>query len=117
MTQVLEWIAAHVAESEAARQSGGSAKVAFRRLTREEYGNTIRDLLGVNYDATAPTPLPEEPDWQGFQRIGSVLGVSPAHIEKYLSAAEAILDEALALGPKPPQEVIRWNSCSCGLAG
>ena len=82
-------------------------KVSFRRLSREEYRNTIRDLLGVTYDATDPSGLPEDPDWQGFERIGTVLTLSAAHVEKYLAAAETILNEALALGPQPKVETTR----------
>ncbi len=79
----------------------GAEKVSFRKLSREEYANTIRDLLGVTFDVNDPTGLPEDPDWQGFQRIGSVLTLSPAHVEKYLAAADMVLNEALALGPQP----------------
>ncbi len=110
VARVSEWIAAQLAEADAARQAASGEKVSFHRLTREEYRNTIRDLLGVTYDAADPTGLPEDPDWQGFERIGSVLTLSPAHVEKYLAAAETVLNEALALGPRPKREVIRWTA-------
>jgi len=106
---VAEWIAGQLHESEMTRQSTGTELVAFRKLTREEYANTIRDLLGVEFDVKAPTGLPEDPDWKGFERIGSVLTLSPAHVEKYLAAAEMVLDEALSLRPKPEREVILWT--------
>ena len=110
VARVSEWIAAQLTEAEAARQASAGEKVSFHRLTREEYRNTIRDLLGVTYDAADPTGLPEDPDWQGFERIGSVLTLSPAHVEKYLAAAETVLNEALPLGPQPKREVIRWTA-------
>ena len=109
IARVAEWIAGQLHEAEAARQASGSERVAFRKLSREEYANTIRDLLGVTFDVNDPTGLPEDPDWQGFQRIGSVLTLSPAHVEKYLAAAESVLDEALSLGPEPKREVITWT--------
>ena len=96
-------------EADAARQSSGAEKVSFRKLSREEYANTISDLLGITFDVNDPTGLPEDPDWQGFQRIGSVLTLSPAHVEKYLAAAEMVLNEALSLGPQPKRELIRWT--------
>jgi hypothetical protein len=105
---VSEWVTGQLAEAEAAGQA--ARKVAFRRLTREEYANTIRDLLGVTVDVTDPTGLPEDPDWHGFQRIGAVLTLSPAHVEKYLALAEAALNEALPAGPPPQREVVRWNA-------
>ena len=110
VARVAEWITSQLAEAEARRQSGDGERVSLRRLTREEYANTIRDLLGVTFDAADPTGLPEDPDWHGFQRIGSVLTLSPAHVEKYLAAAEAVLNEALPLGPRPKREVVRWNA-------
>ncbi|MBN8417873.1 MAG: DUF1592 domain-containing protein [Verrucomicrobia bacterium] len=107
---VADWIVLQLREAESVRQSSAGERVAFRKLTRDEYGNTIRDLLGVNFDVKAPSGLPEDPDWKGFERIGSVLTLSPAHVEKYLSAADAILDEALSLRPEPKREVIRWEA-------
>ncbi len=106
--RIADWITAQMKEADATAKAGLGEKVSFRRLTREEYRNTVHDLLGVNYDVIDPTGLPEDPDWQGFQRIGSVLTVSPAHIEKYLAAAESILNEAIPLAP-PKHEVIHWD--------
>jgi len=110
VARVSEWIAAQLTEADAVGQAASGEKVSFHRLTREEYRNTIRDLLGVTYDAADPTGLPEDPDWQGFERIGSVLTLSPAHVEKYLAAAETVLNETLALGPRPQREVVRWTA-------
>jgi mono/diheme cytochrome c family protein len=109
VARVAEWIAGQLHDADAARHSSNGEKVAFRKLSREEYANTIRDLLGVTFDVTDPTGLPEDPDWQGFQRIGSVLTLSPAHVEKYLAAAELVLNEALSLGPEPKREVTHWT--------
>jgi mono/diheme cytochrome c family protein/cytochrome c553 len=109
IARVADLITAQLSEADAARQASEGETVSFHRLSREEYRNTIHDLLGITYDASDPAGLPEDPDWQGFERIGSVLTVSPAHIEKYLSAAEAILSEGIALGPQPKAEVIHWD--------
>jgi len=110
VARVAEWISSGIADAETARQAATGERVSFRRLSREEYRNTIRDLLGVTYDASDPAGLPEDPDWQGFERIGAVLTLSPAHVEKYLAAAETVLNEALALGPRPKSEVTRWSA-------
>jgi len=109
ITRVAELITAQLNEAEAAHQAAEGEKVSYRRLSRDEFRNTIRDLLGITYDASDPSGLPEDPDWQGFERIGSVLTVSPAHIEKYLAAAEANLNEALALGTRPEHQLIHWD--------
>ncbi len=98
--QVVEWIAAKMKEGEHARMAS-HARVNYNRLTRDEYVNTVRDLLGVEYDAKDPGAFLEDPEWHGFERIGSVLTLSPSNIEKYLAAAETILAEAY---PDPPAE-------------
>jgi mono/diheme cytochrome c family protein len=91
--KIVEWIAARMKEGEAARMAA-RGRVSFNRMTRDEYVNTVRDLIGVEYDAKDPGALLEDPEWHGFERIGSVLTLSPSNIEKYLTAAETILAEA-----------------------
>lgn len=90
---VVEWLAARIKEGEAARMAA-RGRVSYNRLTRDEYVNTVRDLIGVHFDATDPGGFLDDPEWQGFERIGSVLTLSPSNIEKYLAAAEVILAEA-----------------------
>ena len=109
VAKISEWIASQLREADAAQQSSGD-RIAFDRLSREEYANTLHDLLGVTYDASDPAGLPEDPDWHGFQRIGSVLTLSPAHVEKYLAAAESVLNEAVPTGPQPKHELIHWSA-------
>jgi mono/diheme cytochrome c family protein len=110
ISRVSDQITAQLSEADAAHQAAEGETISYRRLSREEYRNTIRDLLGVAYDASDPTGLPEDPDWQGFERIGSVLTISPAHIEKYLAAAESSLSEALALAPQPKPTLHRMHA-------
>lgn len=74
-------------------------KVALRRLNRNEYQNTIYDLLGVKVDVT--TLLPLDDTGYGFDTISDVHTVSPAHIEKYLTAAETALNQATVIGDTP----------------
>ncbi len=68
--------------------------VAHYRLSREEYANTVYDLLGVHFDVYMPGALNEDPRWHGFERIGSMLSLSPSHVERYFRAAEIVLDRA-----------------------
>jgi hypothetical protein len=90
---VVEWLAGRIKEGEAARMAARS-RVSYNRLTRDEYVNTVQDLIGVHFDATDPGGFLDDPEWHGFERIGSVLVLSPSSIEKYLAAAEVILAEA-----------------------
>ncbi|HWB00746.1 MAG TPA: DUF1592 domain-containing protein, partial [Pirellulales bacterium] len=96
--RVVEWLAARMKEGEAARLAE-RGRVSYNRLSREEYVNTIRDLIGVQFDATDPGGFLDDPQWRGFERIGSVLTLSPSNIEKYLAAAETILAEAYPAAP------------------
>jgi len=65
---------------------------AIRRLTRTEYQNAIRDLVGVQVDAS--TLLPKDESSHGFDNI-TVADLSPTLINRYLSAAEKISQSAI----------------------
>ena len=65
----------------------------LRRLTRTEYHNAIRDLLGLEVDVTQL--LPSDESSFGFDNI-TVGELSPTLLERYLSAARKI--SRLAVG-------------------
>ncbi|HEX3133626.1 MAG TPA: DUF1592 domain-containing protein [Planctomycetota bacterium] len=67
-------------------------RVTIRRLNRLEYRNTISDLLGVEVD---PTTFPADDIGNGFDNIAEVLSTSPLLMEKYLLAADAVLDQVV----------------------
>ena len=67
---------------------------AVHRLNRIEYGNAVRDLLGVEVDTELL--LPPDDDDEGFDNIADVLSVSPTLMERYLFAARRI--SRLAVG-------------------
>jgi hypothetical protein len=66
----------------------------LRRLNRAEYGNAIRDLLDLQVDVESLL-LPDDAAF-GFDNIGDLLDVSPALLERYLTAADRV--SALAVG-------------------
>ncbi len=70
-------------------------RVTMRRLNRAEYNNTIRDLCGVDNFLPADD-FPSDDVGYGFDNIGDVLSVQPILVEKYLAAADKVLDQALA---------------------
>jgi hypothetical protein len=76
--------------------------VSLRKLTREEYANTLEDLLGVHYVPADPGGLPQDPEHNGFERLGSALSLSPSHVEKYIAIARSVLAEALPETPPTP---------------
>jgi hypothetical protein len=72
-------------------------RVTARRLNRNEYNNTVRDLLGVTLRPA--DDFPEDDSGYGFDNIGDVLSLSPVLMEKYLASAEKISRAAL-YGPE-----------------
>ena len=74
-------------------------RVTARRMNRNEYSNTIRDLLGVDF--RAEKDFPTDDSGHGFDNIGEVLTISPVLMEKYLAAAESIAARALGADPMP----------------
>ncbi|HYT65514.1 MAG TPA: DUF1592 domain-containing protein [Vicinamibacterales bacterium] len=82
--------------------------VPVHRLTRTEYANTIRDLLGVDFRAS--DEFPPDDSGYGFDNIGDVLTVSPALMQRYLSAAEKIAARAVGGAPLPAPGVFTRRS-------
>ncbi|MEM7014910.1 MAG: DUF1587 domain-containing protein, partial [Verrucomicrobiota bacterium] len=98
--EVVEWISSRIEEGRAARMSR-RGPVALYRLSRDEYAHTVYDLLGVHFDVKAPGAFNEDPRWHGFDRVGSLLSLSPSHIERYFEAAREVVESAFPA--KPPQ--------------
>ena len=94
--QVVEWISARISEGRAVRMAR-RGPVAHYRVSRDEYAYMIYDLLGVHFDARMPGALNEDPRWHGFDRIGSMLSLSPSHVNRYFKAAETVLNQAFPL--------------------
>ncbi len=86
-------------------QNPDPGRVTVRRLNRSEYHNTIRDLMGVDFNADAEFP-PDDTGY-GFDDIGDVLTLSPMLLEKYLAAAQTIVAEAVPLVSRvAPERVV-----------
>jgi hypothetical protein len=68
-------------------------RVTIRRLNRAEYNNTVRDLLGIDFHPA--DDFPNDDMGYGFDNIGDVLSLSPLLLEKYVTAAEQIMETVL----------------------
>ena len=101
--QAVDWISTRITEGEAARMAR-RGPVAHYRLSREEYGHTVYDLLGVYFDVNLPGAFNEDPRWHGFDRIGSLLTLSPSHVDCYFRAAETVLSRAFPDQPPKSQK-------------
>lgn len=73
---------------------------AFRRLTRLEYEQTMRELLGLPIEFASR--LPEDgKSKDGFHKDGDVLRMSPLQYETYLQIADEALAQAIVTGSPP----------------
>jgi len=64
-----------------------------RRLTRQEYENTVKDLLQINVPLAEL--FPDDATTDGFDKVGAGLTLSASHFEAYQLAAEKALAEAM----------------------
>ena len=94
------WLHAQLdAQSRAQQQANG--RVGLRRLNRVEYENSLHDLLGVQ--VPIQDLLPDDGSMDGFDNVAAALDVSPAHLARYLQAADRVLNVALA--PRKSQNI------------
>ncbi len=81
-------------------------RVTLRRLNRTEYNNTIRDLVGVDFQPAEDFPADDV--GYGFDNIGDVLSMPPILLEKYMAAAEKILSKAIVTDNAGQRTAKRW---------
>ncbi|MGB1129835.1 MAG: DUF1588 domain-containing protein [Haloferula sp.] len=77
-----------------------------RRLSRLEYRNTIRELLGLP-DFDLPSGFPRDMEHHGFDNLGAGLVLSPPLMEAYTKVAWEVADELYPPLRKPPESVRR----------
>jgi hypothetical protein len=97
---VENWVKASAFKIDPANPDPG--RVTVRRLNRVEYRNTVRDLLGVDFNADAA--FPPDDTGHGFDNIGDVLTLSPLHLEKFLAAARTVVGQAVPTAALVPAE-------------
>jgi hypothetical protein len=86
-----EWVNQELRGVErAARNAGG--RIPMRRLNRNEYANTVRDLLKLDEKIVGPIveELPGDGKAEGFDRLGAALYFDQTQIERSLSVAEKL---------------------------
>lgn len=98
--RLIDWINERVQLAEAAH-SATQGRVVLRRLSRAEYANTVRDLLGAEVDLS--DLLPVDASAGGFDNNAEALHVSSYLMESYLAAADRVLDAAIVNGSRPWQ--------------
>ena len=98
--EIKAWLAAvrpRLIEADRKRRS-----VVQRRLNREEYQNTIHDLLDVEVDIRGILPADQQAG--GFDNNGEALAISTEQMQCYLEAARLAVDAAALVGKRPVTE-------------
>ena len=76
-----------------------SREIDLRRLNRNEYENTVRDLFGIHVDVKRL--LPDDATEQGFDTTASALSLSAEQMVLYVEAADLVLDRVFGPPKKP----------------
>ncbi|HYL39180.1 MAG TPA: DUF1592 domain-containing protein [Bryobacteraceae bacterium] len=103
------WLESALDRAAAAKPNPG--RVPAHRLNRNEYTNAVRDLLGLEIDGRSL--LPADDSGYGFDNIADVLSVSPALLDRYMSAAATI--SRLAIGNPSIHAAIQTYPLPVGL--
>jgi Protein of unknown function (DUF1592)/Protein of unknown function (DUF1588)/Protein of unknown function (DUF1587)/Protein of unknown function (DUF1585)/Protein of unknown function (DUF1595)/Planctomycete cytochrome C len=94
LERLTSWIDATIAKTDCAGETK-PGRVTIRRLNRVEYNNTVRDLVGIDFQPA--DDFPSDDVGYGFDNIGDVLSMSPILVEKYVAAAGQIVEKAIVL--------------------
>ncbi|MEM1224550.1 MAG: DUF1592 domain-containing protein [Planctomycetota bacterium] len=101
----------------AASLSHRPSATVLRRLSRREYNNTMRDLLGVHPDQSDATRLfPIDQRHDGFTNVGSAQVLSDYQLRLYMKAARFYLDQAFVFGRSKPRKET-WTFEPASLSG
>ena len=77
-----------------------------RRLNRYEYENALRDLLNVPW-AQVKDKLPHDGEASRFNKSGEALDVSFVQMERYLTAADYAMRQAMSAAFERPEKSVR----------
>ncbi len=96
---LIEWIDGEINDIDWS-QVKNAGHVATARLSRDEYNNTMRDLLGV--DLNPGRELGEDAQGaSGFNNDRDSLFIEPALLEKYIKAARQSIDQLITIRDAP----------------
>src|SRR5205807_7706437 len=89
-----------------AKKAGG--RIPMRRLNRDEYANTVRDLLKLDENIVRPLveELPGDGKAEGFDRLGVALFFDQTQIERSLSVAEKVAARAIVTDPPKTNKIV-----------
>jgi cytochrome c551/c552 len=89
LDSITSWLNAELSAADKERQTK-DVRVGVRRLSRVEFENTLRDLLGLP-GLRVQASLPADGKAHGFDRGAEALDFSFVHLDSYLSAVDTAL--------------------------
>jgi cytochrome c553 len=95
--RISSWIENRLRQTACGVGEYAGASIA-RRLNRREYHNTIRDLFGIDFEVLGILPA-DGTGGAGFDTNGETLFVPPVLTERYMEAAQQILDRVIITAP------------------
>ncbi|MFT5525255.1 MAG: mono/diheme cytochrome c family protein, partial [Pirellulaceae bacterium] len=100
--KVTGWISDELRRIDRLSKSTGG-RALLRRLSRTEYANAVRDLLGIEFLPTeGPRDLlPPDGTLDGFDKLSKALLLDASLMEKYFDVAAIVADKAVVVGPPP----------------
>ncbi|MCM8529489.1 MAG: DUF1592 domain-containing protein [Lentisphaeraceae bacterium] len=102
---LIDWLTTEL--KHAAQMKKGEVSTIIRRLNKEQYTNTVQELLGINLDFGKQLP-DDGLSHEGFKNNGETLGMSSLHIDYYMKIARQALDKAIVSGDAP--EIYRFKT-------
>lgn len=105
--KVIAWLAGKI-EQYRREHNPQIAETVLRRLNAREYRNSIRDLLQLNMAMFDPTlGFPRDQTTEHLDNVGESLVTSGHLLQRYLAAADRIVEKVLAPAEKPAVQT--WN--------
>lgn len=97
---LVSWVNERLQSIELAAKNAGG-RIPMRRLNRDEYANTVRDLLHLDDVVVRPLTeeLPADGLAEGFDRLGVALFFDQSQIERSLEVAAKIADRTIVTEP------------------
>lgn len=92
MVREIEGVMAHLKKGDFPRKPG---RPTVRRLNRNEYNNTVRDLFGISFLAGQEFPA-DGAGGEGFDNVGDSLFIPPVLMEKYVQSSRKVVDAIYA---------------------
>jgi hypothetical protein len=102
VAKVTNWISDELRRVDRLSKSTGG-RALLRRLSRTEYANAVRDLLGIEFlpNEGPQDLLPPDGTLHGFDKVSKALLLDASLMEKYFDVAAIVADKAIIVGPPP----------------